>query len=99
MIAAMSRDLDKLRSQIDATDRIILATLAKRAKLERAVGAYKKQRKIKPLDRGRWAEILETRTRQGASLGLPRTLTRKLFALIHEHSVSIQRRVSAKKRR
>ena len=86
------KDLKKLRREIDVVDRVILAALAKRKKLEWAVGLYKRKHGMKLLDTKRRGEMLKTRIAQGKTKRIQPELVRKLFTLIHRYSLSTQKK-------
>lgn len=62
--------LQDLRAEIDATDDALLALLAKRGKLVRAVWALKQAAGEERLDVAREAQVLLRLREQGAALGL-----------------------------
>lgn len=87
-------DLQNLRVEIDSVDGVILSALAKRAKLVRAIGNHKQKHNLKLFDKKRWREIIKTRIITGKSMGLPPTLVHEIFKLIHQHSLSTQRKMT-----
>ena len=89
-----TNNLQILRMKIDTVDKILLSTLAKRAKLVRAIGKYKQKHNFKLFDRKRWGEVIKTRITLGKSMGLPPSLVHEIFKLIHQHSLSTQRKTT-----
>lgn len=87
-------NLQRLRVEIDSVDGVILSALAKRAELVREIGKHKQKYNLKLFDRKRWGEIIKTRIITGKSMGLPPSLVREIFKLIHQHSLSTQRKMT-----
>ena len=85
--------LMKLREEIDSLDKELLTVLGRRMRVVEKIGRYKKIGNLKPLDKKRWEEVLKTRISMGKLIGFPPKFIRKLFALIHDKSLSIQRRI------
>lgn len=84
--------LDRLRKVIDSSDKALLEALAKRMSASQEIGVVKRAQHIPPLDAARWKQVLDARVERGAKLGLSPTFINKLYALIHEESLSIQKR-------
>lgn len=85
--------LGALRKQIDAVDSVILRALAKRVKLVRSIGIYKRKRGIKPLDQKRRDERKKAWKKAGKELHLPASFVSDLFRRIHKLSISVERAV------
>lgn len=83
--------LHTLRRQINSLDRTILATLAKRMSLVRAIGEYKREHKLKPLDKKRKKELKETWIKTGRSMRLPSDFVIGIYERIHKHSISVEK--------
>jgi chorismate mutase len=88
-----AKGLRRLRAKIDTADKEILLALAKRMKLVREIGAYKRAHGIPPLDRVRRDKMLHSRVQQGRTLGFAPTFVRKLFSVIHDHSVKLEKKL------
>jgi chorismate mutase len=91
----MQKTLDELRKEIDATDAVLLTTIAKRMTLVREVGKVKKISGIAPLDENRWNKLLTGKLLQAKSLQLSEEFIEKLYTLIHEYSISLQQKLVA----
>lgn len=86
----MKNKLTHWRNQIDALDEELLQVLAKRIKVVREIGEYKKERGIAPLDQKRWQAVLESRLLKAQALRISAPFTQKLFDLIHELSLEVE---------
>jgi chorismate mutase len=91
ILSMQKNDLSRLRRKIDAVDKAILASLGKRKKLEYAIGAYKKEHGIKLLDVARRDTMVKIRITEGKKKGVQPELVRKLFKLIHRHSLALRK--------
>ena len=67
---------------IDALDRDVLQTVARRMALVAEVAAYKRQHGLRVRDAGRERELLEDRARRAEELGLPRGEMESVFRLL-----------------
>ena len=85
-----TESLGLLRKQIDECDDNIIQELAKRMRVAREIGTYKKEHNITVLQTGRYNEILDKRGSQGVLLGVDSEFIKKVFELIHEESVRQQ---------
>jgi chorismate mutase len=54
-----TESLSTLRKQIDSTDNELLELLAKRMRISREIGQYKKEHNIQVLQTGRYDEIMQ----------------------------------------
>ncbi len=79
-----------LRNQIDEMDDQLLSALAKRMKISKEIGTFKKEHNISVLQSGRYNDILEDRARKGNALGLSTDFVTEIMKTIHEESVKIQ---------
>ncbi len=80
----------QLRSQIDEIDNQLMDLLAKRMRICREIGTYKKEHNMTVLQAGRYNEILEKRGAQGSLIGLSPQSVAHIFEEIHEESVRQQ---------
>ncbi|MFR6707334.1 MAG: bifunctional 3-deoxy-7-phosphoheptulonate synthase/chorismate mutase type II [Bacteroides stercoris] len=64
--------------------------LAKRMRIAREIGTYKKEHDMTILQTGRYNEILEKRGSQGSLCGMDSEFIKKVFEAIHEESVRQQ---------
>ena len=85
-----TEDIKALRQQIDTLDNDLTDLLAKRMRVCREIGQYKKEHGVTVLQTGRYNEILNKRGAQGALTGLGEEFVKKMFELIHEESVRQQ---------
>ncbi len=85
-----TENLNELRRQIDECDNNLMEVLAKRMRVAREIGTYKKEHGMTILQTGRYNEILDKRGSQGALCGMDSGFVRKLFEAIHEESVRQQ---------
>ena len=82
--------LHQLRGQIDELDNQIMELLAKRLRICREIGQYKKEHNMTILQSSRYNEILEKRGAQGSLCGLSPQCVARIFEEIHEESVRQQ---------
>ena len=85
-----TENLGQLRKQIDECDDTLIEVLAKRMRIAREIGVYKKEHNITVLQTDRYSEILEKRGRQGEQCGMDCEFMKKIFEAIHEESVRQQ---------
>ncbi|HIZ33586.1 MAG TPA: bifunctional 3-deoxy-7-phosphoheptulonate synthase/chorismate mutase type II [Candidatus Bacteroides merdigallinarum] len=85
-----TENLSELRKQIDECDNEIIQTLAKRMRISREIGTYKKEHDMTILQTGRYNEILEKRGSQASLCGMDTEFAKKVFEAIHEESVRQQ---------
>ena len=82
--------LTSLRKQIDELDNQIMDILAKRMRVCREIGHYKKEHNMTVLQASRYNEILSKRGVQGSLCGMGPEFVAKVFESIHEESVRQQ---------
>ena len=87
---ASTESLTELRKQIDECDNDLSELLAKRMRVSREIGIYKKEHEIQVVQTDRYSEILEKRGAQGALCGIDSECVKKIFEAIHEESVRQQ---------
>ena len=78
------------KEQIDEIDEQLLAILAKRNRVSREIGIYKKENNMPVLQTGRYNEILEKRAQMGEAMNLDKEFVFAIMKAIHEESVKIQ---------
>ena len=88
--AAATESLDTLRKQIDELDNQLLELLAKRMRVCREIGLYKKEHNLTVVQTRRYSEILDKRGAQASLCGMSDTFIRSVFEHIHEESVAQQ---------
>jgi chorismate mutase len=79
-----------LRKQIDELDNQLMDLLAKRMRVCREIGQYKKEHNMTVLQTARYGEILDKRGAQGSLCGMDADFVRKIFEGVHEESVRQQ---------
>lgn len=84
------RDIAHLRSTIDEVDEQIMALLAQRMKISRAIGQLKKRCNIAILQPERWQKLVEERIASGNAKGLLESFVVQLYQSIHEESIRLQ---------
>lgn len=85
-----TESLTELRRQIDQIDEQLLELLAKRMRISREIGVYKKEHNMPILQSPRYNEILEKRSEMGASMDLSTLFVKEILQEIHEESVRQQ---------
>lgn len=79
-----------LRKQIDELDNQLMELLAKRMRVCREIGQYKKEHNMTVLQTGRYNEILDKRGAQGTLCGMDPNFVKEVFEAVHEESVRQQ---------
>lgn len=85
-----TENINELRRQIDDIDNSIIEILAKRMRVCREIGQYKKEHGMTILQTARYSEILDKRGAQGSLCGIDPQCTAQIFEAIHEESVRQQ---------
>lgn len=88
--AEPTENLDQLRRKIDQLDDELLELLAKRMKVSREIGLYKKEHKLPVVQTARYKDLMERRVSDGEKLDMSADFIRALLACIHEESVRQQ---------
>src|SRR5699024_12190188 len=86
----MADKLDKIRQQLDETDKRIIDALAKRQQLVREVSSFKIDEKKNIRDMQREEQLLHKITKLARQAGLDRYFAEQLFKDIINHSVRFQ---------
>lgn len=92
-----TENLSQLRKQIDECDDSIIQMLAKRMRVAREIGTYKKEHGLTVLQSVRYNEIMEKRGSEGASCGMDPEFVKTVFEAIHAESVRQQLEIINKK--
>ena len=79
-----------MRKQIDELDNQLMELLAKRMKVCREIGEYKKEHNMTVLQTSRYNEILIKRGAQGSLWGMAPDFIKTVFEAVHEESVRQQ---------
>ena len=82
--------INQLRKQIDELDNDLMQLMAKRMRVCREIGQYKKEHNMTVLQAQRYNEILDKRGAQGALCGMDSDFVKTIFEAVHEESVRQQ---------
>ncbi len=85
-----TENITELRKQIDGIDNDLIELLAKRMRVSREIGQYKKEHKMTVLQSKRYSEIIDKRGAQGTLCGISADCMNTIFEAIHEESVRQQ---------
>jgi chorismate mutase len=85
-----TENLTELRRQIDDIDEQMLELLAKRMRISREIGVYKKEHNMPILQSPRYSQILENRSSMGAQMDLSTDFVKEMLKEIHEESIRQQ---------
>lgn len=85
-----TEDLSHLRQQIDELDDQLLELLAKRMRVSREIGTFKKEHGMTVVQTGRYDEILQKRISQALEMDMGESFMRTVLEAIHEESVRQQ---------
>lgn len=85
-----TESLGLLRQQIDRLDDELLELLAKRMRVARDIGHYKKEHAMPVVQPGRYNALMQQRVSNGAALGMSEEFVGSILAAIHEESVRQQ---------
>lgn len=91
-----TENLTELRRQIDNIDEGLLELLAKRMRISREIGIYKKEHNMPILQTPRYGEILENRAKMGTAMDLNPDFVKEILREIHEESVRQQMEIMNK---
>ena len=80
----------QLRTQIDDIDSQLMELLARRMRICREIGTYKKEHNMTILQTNRYNEILSKRGAQASLCGMSPEFAAQIFEHIHEESVRQQ---------
>jgi len=89
----MKNQLDDLRKIIDEIDGLIVNLLAKRMKVVKKVGLFKKRHNLPPLDPSRWQQVVETRKAMAQQLGLKPELVGAIWEIFHQYALELEAKV------
>ncbi len=87
---AQGDTLASLRKNIDQLDNELIDLLAKRMRISRQIGEYKKEHGMAIVQTKRYSEILDKRGAQGSLNGIAPDCVKNIFEHIHEESVRQQ---------
>lgn len=89
-ISKTTESLEALRRKIDEIDNALIEQLAKRMRISREIGKYKREHNMTVVQTGRYNEILDKRGAQGVLCGMSSDFMKCIFESIHEESVRQQ---------
>lgn len=89
--------LSALRKQIDEIDLNLTEIMAKRMRVSREIGQYKKEHDMPILQTSRYDEIIKKRMAEGSSMGMDADFMKAVFEAIHAESVRQQMEIMGKK--
>lgn len=92
-ITQTTENLTALRRQIDELDNSLLELLARRMRVAREIGQYKKEHNMPILQTDRYDEILKDRISQAEKMGMDVEFMKTVLVAIHEESVRHQQEV------
>jgi chorismate mutase len=84
------KTLSDLRKEIDTADEEIINALAKRFSVVEEIARLKKNKKIEPLDKKRWNEVLQKVVSKTKQLRISEELIKKIYDEIHQASLKIE---------
>ncbi len=85
-----TENLNELRRQIDELDNQLLELLARRMRVAREIGVYKKEHEMPVWQAARYDELLSKRVEQAVELEMDGDFMKTVLAAIHEESVRQQ---------
>lgn len=85
-----TESLTELRQLVDEIDTELLSILAKRMRISKEIGQYKKEHNMPVLQTNRYDEILAKRSNQAKEIGVESHFLKKIFEAIHEESIRKQ---------
>lgn len=85
-----TENLGLLRQQIDQIDNELLEVLAKRMRVSREIGRYKKEHKMSVVQATRYNDVMRTRLKIGEEMLMSPEFLRTVLLAIHEESVRQQ---------
>lgn len=91
-----TENLSELRRQIDELDNQLLELLAKRMRVSREIGQYKKEHDMTILQPTRYDEILSKRIGQAIDMDMDGEFMKSVLQAIHEESVRQQMNILSK---
>lgn len=92
-----TEDLVGLRRQIDELDDQLLELIAKRMRVSKEIGTFKKEHDMTIVQTDRYDEILTKRISQATEMGMNPEFMRVILEAIHEESVRVQLDILNKK--
>lgn len=88
--AQSTENLTLLRQQIDQIDNDLIEILAKRMRVSREIGQYKKDHSMQIVHTNRYDDILKSRVKLAEEMGMSGNFMKTVIEAIHEESVRQQ---------
>ena len=88
--AQSTESLTLLRQQIDQIDNDLIEILAKRMRVSREIGQYKKDHSMQIVHTNRYDDILKSRVKLAEEMGMSGNFMKTVIEAIHEESVRQQ---------
>jgi chorismate mutase len=85
--------LDNLRNKIDAIDGEILNLISKRLSIAQEIARYKAENKLPFLDLKRKKKMISDRTKKAKILGIPKSLIKEIYEIIHDASLKAEEKI------
>jgi len=85
-----TKNLALLRQRIDHIDDELLEILAKRMRVARDIGRYKKEHRMPIVQPGRYNDLMQRRVDAAVALDMDASFMRNILAAVHEESVRQQ---------
>ena len=85
-----TESLTLLRQQIDQIDNDLIEIIAKRMRVSREIGQYKKEHRMQIVHTNRYDDIMKSRMKLAEELGMSGNFMRTIVEAIHEESVRQQ---------
>lgn len=85
-----TENLSELRKQIDEIDINLTEILAKRMRISKEIGIYKKEHDMPILQTSRYDEIIHKRVQEGMAMEMGEEFLKSIFEAIHSESVRQQ---------
>lgn len=81
--AQTTESLTLLRQQIDEIDKELLEAMGKRMRISREIGQYKKEHGMPVLQKKRYDDLLNTRTKRAQDIGMNKEFMKYFYQVIH----------------
>ena len=82
--------LENLRKEIDKIDSEIIQLLAKRFKVVKQIGVFKKENKLDVIDNRGFKKVLEKVANIAEKQGISRDFTNDIYNIIHKYSCELE---------
>lgn len=87
------KEIQKLRTEIDAIDSQLISVLATRLKVVEQIGRLKVKNNVAPLDTKRWQKVKTKISLKAGKFGVPEKLVQDIYELIHKVAITIEEKV------